>query len=255
MQTLDLKKRQIEHHAFYKNEINKLQNHSCNQKNIIIDFIAQRPLNTALKILPETVKGKSILCVCSGRGDEAITLLKKGAIVTATDISQPVLDLIKYKEPKLKTELMDAENMPYEDNSFDYVLVKHGLHHLPRPILGLYEMTRVAKSGIIVIEAQDTWAMNILLKFNMAEKIEESGNFVYRFSRKEMKKIFNTMFIHDVQIKTEWYQYSAFLNKHVYPYLNNKIGFALFKYILKLFNLIFGHWGNNFIMVVKKNET
>ena len=94
--------------------------------------------------------------------------------------------------------------------------------------------------------------MKLLVKIKLIEKVEKSGNYVYRFTRREMKKIFNSMFINDIKIHTEWYQYISFCHKKLYPYLDNKFGFFIFKFFLFLFNLFFGYWGNNFIMVVKK---
>lgn len=50
---------------------------------------------------------------------------------------------------------INAERIPLEDNSFDYVLCKEALHHMPRPMLAIYEMLRVARKAIFLIEPQD----------------------------------------------------------------------------------------------------
>lgn len=244
----DLKKQQINSHNDSFKEISTVYELS----NPVIRYISDKPLKTAINLLNQPLTNRNILCICAGSGTEAIFLQSLGAQVTATDISQEACKLIKKRNPYIKTEVQDAENLKYPDNSFDYVVVKHGLHHLPRPILGLYEMIRVAKKGIIVIEAQDTFFMNLLIKIHLAEKTEGAGNYVYRFKRREIDKLLNSMFISKYQIHTEWYQFSPFLNKWVYPHLNSQFGLEIFKICLNIFNLFFGYWGNNFILIIEK---
>jgi protein O-GlcNAc transferase len=50
---------------------------------------------------------------------------------------------------------IDAERISLADDSFDYVLCKEALHRLPRPMLAIYEMLRVARKGVFLIEPRD----------------------------------------------------------------------------------------------------
>ena len=50
---------------------------------------------------------------------------------------------------------INAEKIALPDQSFDYVLCKEALHHMPRPMLAIYEMLRVARIGVIMIEPHD----------------------------------------------------------------------------------------------------
>ena len=50
---------------------------------------------------------------------------------------------------------LNAECMDLPDRSFDYVLCKESLHHMPRPYLAIYEMLRVARKGAFFIEPSD----------------------------------------------------------------------------------------------------
>lgn len=43
-----------------------------------------------------------------------------------------------------------ALNMPFEDNSFDYVIETGALHHIATPHVAVREMARVAKKGIMI---------------------------------------------------------------------------------------------------------
>jgi ubiquinone/menaquinone biosynthesis C-methylase UbiE len=50
---------------------------------------------------------------------------------------------------------INAEKIELADNSFDYVVCKEALHHMPRPYMAIYEMLRVARKGFCFIEPSD----------------------------------------------------------------------------------------------------
>lgn len=50
---------------------------------------------------------------------------------------------------------INAEKIDLPDNSFDFVVCKEALHHMPRPYMAIYEMIRVAKKGVCFIEPND----------------------------------------------------------------------------------------------------
>lgn len=50
---------------------------------------------------------------------------------------------------------INAEDIKLEDASFDYILCKEALHHMPRPYKAIYEMLRVCKKGVVFIEPHD----------------------------------------------------------------------------------------------------
>ena len=51
----------------------------------------------------------------------------------------------------------NAEDLSFNDESFDYVLIKEAFHHFPRPWIALYEAFRVCKKGIVLIEPNDIY--------------------------------------------------------------------------------------------------
>ncbi|MEM1135154.1 MAG: methyltransferase domain-containing protein [Bacteroidota bacterium] len=53
--------------------------------------------------------------------------------------------------PHQKFVNADGENLPFEDNVFDYVICCHVLEHVENPAKFLKEMTRVAKRGYIEV--------------------------------------------------------------------------------------------------------
>ena len=100
------------------------------------------------------VAKQSVLLVCGGVGGEGTFLANQGFVdVTVSDLSEKALELCRRFDRRLKTRILNAEDMSeVEDGSYDLVLVQDGLHHLPRPILGFTEMLRVARGAAIVIE-------------------------------------------------------------------------------------------------------
>ena len=69
----------------------------------------------------------------------------KSAIVTATDLSEVACKKIKERNTNINVKVENAEKLSFKDNSFDYVIVRAWLHHLPRPMIWVYEMLRVAQ--------------------------------------------------------------------------------------------------------------
>lgn len=89
------------------------------------------------KWLIEKVKNKRVLDYCCGNGDMSIKIAKMGADeVVGIDISDVSIENCKNLainegvEEKIRFFVMDAENMEFNNNSFDIVLESGVLHHL-----------------------------------------------------------------------------------------------------------------------------
>jgi ubiquinone/menaquinone biosynthesis C-methylase UbiE len=92
----------------------------------------------------------------AGTGYFSLNLLQTGVIAeaTATDISAGMLEQLAVTAGRLgldvRTVRTDAEQLPFEDGSFDLVLGHAVLHHLPRLAPALAEFERVlAPSGTL----------------------------------------------------------------------------------------------------------
>lgn len=140
-------------------------------------------------------------------GIDAAYIKKKGGYSVASDLSLKTL-----QEDVLPLGLIDecsiqnVEKISFNDNSFDYVCCKEAYHHFPRPAIGFYEMIRVAKKGVIVIEPNDigisypilSFVRNILGRINTSllktiwknqYSYEIVGNYVYKISFREFEKM------------------------------------------------------------------
>lgn len=103
--------------------------------------------------------GSKALDVCCGTGDWSIALSEavgESGKVVGLDFSKNMLKIgeEKVKEQGIKNiELVhgNAMELPYPDNSFDYVTIGFGLRNVPDYMQVLKEMHRVVKPGGIAV--------------------------------------------------------------------------------------------------------
>lgn len=97
-----------------------------------------------------------VLDVACGTGDMAVSLAERGCTVTGVDLSEEMLAIAKVKSERLKVkvEIADAENLPFEDESFDGVTCAFGVRNFVHLEQGLSEMLRVLKPGgrMVILE-------------------------------------------------------------------------------------------------------
>lgn len=108
-----------------------------------------------LTILKYIKLGDKILEVGCGEGILSVMVAKKGAEVVATDISMANLEAAQKLAEKegvknIKFLLADAENLPFDDNSFDLVIADNVLEHLPDFGKGLSEIKRITKNKAVI---------------------------------------------------------------------------------------------------------
>jgi len=146
------------------------------------------------------------LTIGDGRyGNDANYILSKGCDALATDISDILLKEAKEYGYITQYKKENSESLSFNDSEFDYVFCKEAYHHFPRPMLALYEMLRVAEKGVILIEPNDRYINNSVTDvffrnfINLIKKLlgikasrhdfEDSGNYVFRISRREIEKV------------------------------------------------------------------
>ncbi len=167
--------------------------------------LALKELEKPFRVLPE----RSILTVGDGKGGKDAAFFKSlGHRVTATDICPVVLEEAHRRGHIDHFSSADAENLAFDDGSFDIVLAKETLHHLPRPYLALYEMLRVAREGIVLVEPHYRHAgseppslrsiVRCITRRASPHPIpqpsyEPSGNFVFKLNPYELTQIARAM--------------------------------------------------------------
>ncbi len=117
----------------------------------------------SLSVILENIVGETVLDVGCGKGFLSRKIYAKYKIdVTGIDIIVPQNDNeIKY----LKGE---AENIPFEDKTFDTVVCSHTLEHIPFILKAINEIRRVAKKRIILVvprEREYKYTFNLHVHF------------------------------------------------------------------------------------------
>lgn len=93
------------------------------------------------------IAGKKILDVGAGTGRLSLRMKKLGADVTAMDISQGMLNVLKNKNKNIAITFGEAEDIPFPNNVFDFVVAAFLIVHLKDPSKFFDEAYRVLKHG------------------------------------------------------------------------------------------------------------
>ena len=114
--------------------------------------------------------GESVLDVCTGTGDLALSASKRlgpETEVVGTDFCREMLDIARQKQAKrfsdrVQLRFLEADTMhlPFAENTFQTVMVAFGLRNVADTDAGLAEMLRVCKpSGqVAILEfSKPTW--------------------------------------------------------------------------------------------------
>ncbi len=115
--------------------------------------------------------GLKVLDVCTGTGEMALRLARRGADVTGVDVTAPMLDQAKRKAGDLAIDfrLGDARHLEFADKSFDVAVISLALHDMPRPVRleVLREIARVTRERIVVVDydfPETPWLRRLLVR-------------------------------------------------------------------------------------------
>lgn len=149
----------------------------------------QRFFEPVFKCLSHT-KDCSWVTVGDPYGSDAFQMTREGfKSVLPTNIGEYLLKESKARGLIQNYRVENAEALSFPDNSFDYVLCKEAYHHFPRPMVALYEMLRVARKAVVLIEPQDPLIDHPAYVGDWPAGYEASGNYVYTLSRRELHKV------------------------------------------------------------------
>jgi len=121
------------------------------------------------------IKDDKVLDVATGTGDVAFAIKKKyKSEIIGLDLSINMLDIARKKSKKMNiNDIMfiegDAEKLPFDDNTFDKLVISYGLRNLGDCKKGLKEFYRVlkpnSKVGILEFLHPKSTIMAKLFKF------------------------------------------------------------------------------------------
>jgi SAM-dependent methyltransferase len=107
------------------------------------------------------------------------------------------------RDPRVRYELANVESLPWPDAHFDLVLCKESLHHTARPVQGLYEMLRVCRRAVALIEPWDCAGVRGLERLGLTTRFERGqalnlgarDNHVYRWSRRGLESLLASLYL------------------------------------------------------------
>ncbi|MGH8620193.1 MAG: class I SAM-dependent methyltransferase [Burkholderiales bacterium] len=115
-------------------------------------------VGTTLQIVGETLAeavdvcaDERVLDVAAGNGNATLAAARRFAKVTSTDYVPELLEKGRLRAGaeglSVKFQVADAEQLPFDDNSFDVVLSTYGVMFTPEHGRAAREMLRVVRSG------------------------------------------------------------------------------------------------------------
>ena len=92
-------------------------------------------------------RGARVADLGCGSGVFSTLLHRAGYKVTGVDLSLAQIERARAKDPEISFEVADVENLPFDSESFDGVLLSAIVHHLPDPSACAAEVYRVLVKG------------------------------------------------------------------------------------------------------------
>jgi ubiquinone/menaquinone biosynthesis C-methylase UbiE len=146
----------------------------------------------------EVFPGSRWMTVGDGRyGSDAAYLHAHGVDVVATSLTEERLQYAQERGLIPAYRVENAERISMPDDACDFVLCKEAYHHFPRPPIALYEMLRVSRVAVVLIEPMDNprfldgfkRLLKTIIRGDGEQRFEPSGNFLYRLNLRELEKL------------------------------------------------------------------
>ena len=220
-------------------------------------------LNSIRNDIEPMISGKTVLNLGCGAGQESEYFTRIcNADVIGLDISQRSIEAAVKRSNIFNYSILfngvvgDMENLPFQDKSIDVCLTHTSLHHATDAFKVIDEMARVSKDGFIISsESINSLSIKIalLLGFTETHEEHESGNKVWRITKKEFKESLNKMGFSDIFLKSHWLdgsmkvRWGKICGRSVRPVTS----FLESEFLLRLQNKVLGSIGNSIFIKVK----
>lgn len=204
-----------------------LDTHSKNQKILFEKITKKRSVDSVIYMKPhelnylerlskniKNIKNKHFIEIGTGTGYMAFGLAKQGAKVVACDITFNNLVMLKGFARKLGLEsnflfiCCSADSLPFQDNSFDYLVINAVLEHIPDEKKAINEIRRTLKKGgglMITVPLMYKFIFPLLLPLNIFHdkrighlRRYDDVSLRKKFSGFSLKQVYFTGHIHKV---------------------------------------------------------
>lgn len=125
-----------------------------------------------VELIRKRVRGKDVLELATGTGLMAVKIADAARCMIATDFSEKMIaEARKERCPEnLKFAVADACDLPYDNHSFDCVIISNALHIMPDPSRALSEARRILKpDGVLIaptfVHGKMKWFQKLLSRF------------------------------------------------------------------------------------------
>jgi SAM-dependent methyltransferase len=93
------------------------------------------------------VGGSRVLDVATGPGIVAAAALERGATAKGIDFAERMVAVARQRSPQIEFEVADAADLPFDDDTFDAVVMGFALFMMAEPDKALHEAHRVLAPG------------------------------------------------------------------------------------------------------------
>lgn len=192
-------------------------------------------------------RGKRVLEVGFGAGTDFIQWLRAGAQASGIDLTDEALANLRarieaYGLPAPEEiRVADAENLPFESDSFDLGYSFGVLHHSPHTQKAISELVRVVRPGgelkMMLYNRHSIFVLNQWVKFALLRgrplrslrevvwnHVESAGTKAY--TRAELRRILKQLPLKNISVHTE-ISSADYLSSSAFPVLNFVYRFAL----------------------------
>ena len=156
------------------------------------------------KRIPRVIAGKRVLEIATGPGLLAKHVASSAREMIATDFSEGMIKEAKKGDvpDNLRFEVADATDLPYEDKSFDVVIIANALHVMPEPDKAMDEIDRVLKKKGILI----------------------APNYIHKGSGLKSRMWSRMLKLAGIKFEHQWTKeaYEEFLSNHGWRVVNSK---------------------------------
>lgn len=176
------------------------------------------------------------------------------------------MDLREKVSAGIASEFENVESLSFDDDSFDFALIKDTVHHTALPSKVLTELFRVSRNGYLVVEGRDSMLIRVASRLALTEQFEVAGNFsghgvngtdipnfIFRWTEREVEKTLKSFAPH-FNHHVDYRYHSNYPDGHGFR-LAGRVIVVLLKPVYLLFTALFPRQQNLMAFFVTKPRT